>query len=78
MMGYGGFGGLGLLGSGGMLIGMLFWLVVIGLMIWGVSALFSSGRGSQRDEDPLAILKRRYARGEIDRAAYEEAKQTLA
>ena len=78
MMGYGGIAGMGLFGPVGMLIGMVFWLVVVVLAIWGVSALFSSTRTQRRQEDPLTILKRRYADGEIDRAEYEEAKQTLA
>ena len=78
MMGYGGIAGMGLFGSTGMLIGLVFWVVVIALTIWGVSALFSGRRSQQRQEDPLTILKRRYAQGEINRAEYDQAKQSLA
>ena len=78
MMGYGGIAGMGLFGPVGMLIGMAFWVVVVVLAVWGVSALFSGARAPRREEDPQTILKRRYAQGEIDRAEYEEAKQTLA
>jgi putative membrane protein len=78
MMGYGGLAGMGLFGPTGMLIGIVIWVVVIALTIWGVSALFSGRRGQQRQEDPLTILKRRYAHGEIDKQEYDEVKQTLA
>ena len=78
MMGYGGIAGMGLFGSTGMLVGLVFWVAVIALTIWGVSALFSGARSPQREGDPLTILRQRYAQGEINRTEYDEAKQTLA
>ncbi|MGE5189836.1 MAG: SHOCT domain-containing protein [Gemmatimonadota bacterium] len=53
--------------------GMMFlWVVVIigaGVVVWLVS---SSGRGAPRggEDSPETILKRRYAKGEIDRDEY--------
>lgn len=78
MMGYGGLAGMGLFGPTGMLIGLVFWVVVIALTIWGVSALFGGTRRPRQEEDPLTILKQRYAHGEINRDEYDEANQTLA
>ena len=53
----------------------LIWLVVIVVVVW-VAARAIGGRsrvgsGSLRDDSPEAILKRRYARGEIDREEYD-------
>jgi putative membrane protein len=76
-MGYGGIAGMGLFGPLGMLIGVAFWVLVVVLVVWGVSALFSGARGPQPEDDPLTILQRRYARGEINQAEYDQAKQAL-
>jgi putative membrane protein len=49
---------------------MVFWLAVLILLVWVVAR----GAGSQSwriDETPEQILKRRYARGEIEREEYE-------
>ncbi|MCC6175720.1 MAG: SHOCT domain-containing protein [Chloroflexi bacterium] len=77
MMGYGGIAGMGLFGPVGMLIGMAFWVVVVVLAVWGVSTLFSGASGPQHAEEPLTILQRRFARGEINQAEYDQAKRTL-
>ena len=77
-MGYGGIAGMGLFGPVGMLIGMAFWVVVVVLAVWGATALFSGARGPQHAEEPLAILQRRFARGEINQAEYDQAKRTPA
>ncbi len=57
---------------------ILFW----GLVIWGVAALVrslsgSSGSDSSRADSALEVLKKRYARGEIDKKEYEEKKKDL-
>ena len=78
MMGYG-FGGLGGWGMGlGMLWGGLLWLVVIGLLVWAVIAFTKPRWHATPDEEPLEILKRRFARGEINEAEFEQAKRRLA
>ncbi len=60
---------------------ILFW----GLVIWGIVALvrgLSGPRGSDSipptADSALEVLKRRYARGEIDKEEYEEKKRALA
>lgn len=71
----GGFGFMGLMG--------IFWAVVMGLIIWAVVAA-ARGAGGQsgsgapgQSESALEILKKRYARGEINKAEYEEKKKDL-
>ena len=65
------------------IFGALFWIAVIVLIIWGVSQIVQGDRaerrGSQRmdPESPLAILKRRYARGEISRSEFEQMSEEL-
>jgi uncharacterized membrane protein len=59
----------------------LFWITVIVLTVWGVSRLFPRNNPSSSqhtdDEDALHILKRRYARGEMSRSEFEEARSVL-
>ncbi len=74
---HGGFGwGLGGLGMG------LFWIVAIVALVVGFRFVVNSaGRraGSlDRGDTPLDLLKRRYARGEIDLAEFEEKMQHLS
>ena len=73
MYGFGGWG-MGL----GMLWGGLLWLVIIGLLVWAVIAFTGSRRGQSADDEPVEILKRRFARGEITEAEFEQAKRRLA
>lgn len=65
MMGWGLFGGLGML---------LFWVAIIVLLV-----LLLRGRPpAQTRPDPLDILKERFARGEIDKEEYEERRKILS
>jgi uncharacterized membrane protein len=47
-----------------------------------VSGVINGTRGSQANDDnsqkPLEILKQRYARGEIDKAEYEDKRRSLS
>ena len=61
----------------------IFWIVVLGLIIWAVVAAM---RGTGHDgghvfpgasESALEILKKRYAKGEINKAEFEEKKKDL-
>ena len=59
---------------------ILFWVLVI----WGVAALVrrtalptSSESGSGHVDSPMEVLKKRYARGEINKDEYEEKKRDL-
>ena len=61
-------------------IGMiLFWLVVIGLVIWGVRRAARHGHfpGMMGNKTPLDIAKERYAKGEISLAQFDEIKKNL-
>ncbi len=84
MMGMGfGLGGLGLIFM------FIFWIVIIALAVWFLSTLFPrvsnqasnpSQPGSQQtqaSESPLEVLQRRYARGEITKAEYEQIRRDL-
>lgn len=59
----------------------ILWIVVIGLIIWAVVAAFrrpgESDITSRSADSALEILKRRYARGEIDKEEYEAKKKDL-
>ena len=78
MMGPGMMGGFGFMGFMG-----IFWIVILGLIIWAVAAAVhkpdqngNQGSGSGTDS-ALDILKKRYARGEIDKNEYEDKKRDL-
>lgn len=49
---------------------MVFWLGVLVLLVW-IVARAAGGPFWRTDETPEQILKRRYARGEIEREEYE-------
>ncbi len=66
--------------GGHMGLAWLFWILVIGIIVWGISLIMRS-QGSQeprpKKESPLEILKQRYARGEITREEYQQMKADL-
>lgn len=49
----------------------LFGIVLLGALIWAVARAARPSRGGPREETPETILKRRYARGELDHEEYE-------
>lgn len=57
-----------------MAFGIVFWIAVIGLVVWAVGE-WSRRRdtGEPEHESPCEILDRRFARGELDRDAYTSA-----
>lgn len=67
-------------GSGmmGMMVwGWIFLIVLLGLLVAVVVFVVSGQRTSTTAPDALGILRKRYARGEIDRTAYEERAAVL-
>lgn len=67
-------------GFGGMWFGWIFWIVIIGLIIYlivRVTNQKSSGTGKISDEIPLDVLKKRYARGEITKEDFDRMKKDL-
>ena len=78
MMSYGGdFGWMAGFGGLGMLLGLLFWVALIALLVWGVASFVSRTPVDARG-DALDILKRRFAAGEITQAEFETAHRALA
>jgi putative membrane protein len=83
---YGGWGMMGpgmMSGFGWMWLMPVFWIVVLGLIIWAVVAAVrgsseSRSSGSSKADSALEVLKKRYARGEINKEEYEEKKRDLA
>lgn len=69
-----------------MIVSMVIWFAFLGLLIWGVIRALNrrpgtAGRprffGSTAEPTALEILGQRYARGEIDTAAFEQMRSTL-
>ncbi len=55
-------------------------IIFLGLIIWAVVALIRGQSGSQSTgaDSALEVLKRRYARGDIDKEEYEQKKKDLS
>ncbi len=68
-------------GYGTMFIMPILWIVVIGIIVWAVVAAVrrpgESDSSNRPADSALEILKRRYARGEINREEYEAKKKDL-
>ncbi len=67
----------------GMGFGSIFWLLTIGLIVWGIITISNNNRRNQSPqlsesgETALEILKRRYASGEISHEEFERMKKEL-
>jgi putative membrane protein len=70
----------GMMGSGWgilmIIVMLLFWGLIIAGIVLLVRFLFPA-RHSHVPEDPLEILKRRYAKGEIQKDEFDEKKKDL-
>ncbi|MFA7744771.1 MULTISPECIES: SHOCT domain-containing protein [Staphylococcaceae] len=63
--------------SGGMgVFMMLFWIVILGLVIYGIYRLVTT-RATKKEDGALSILKEQFARGEISEEEYEKRKRML-
>ena len=87
------YGGWGMMGPGMMGPGMMggfgwmwlmpvFWILFLGLIIWAVVALVrgqseSRSSDSSKADSALEVLKKRYARGDINKKEYDEKKKDL-
>ena len=85
MMWHWGYGDPGLWGIVGLVAMALFWVLVT-LIVLGIRWLVRSGGGqaggfgsgsAPRPDDPLEILRQRYARGEIDDEEYQRRRKLL-
>lgn len=72
MGGYGMMAGMGWLG---ILTMALFWIGLVLLIVWGVSGI--AARRPDHGPSALEILQQRFARGEISREEFEQARQVL-
>ena len=65
---------------GGILM-VIFWIaVIIGIIFlirWLVHSTSAGGHGARSEESALEILKKRYARGEIDKKEFDARKKDL-
>jgi putative membrane protein len=69
------------MGWGGMWFGWLFWIIILGVIVW-VIVRFAGGGGNRQlpsapGESPLDILKKRYAKGEITKEQFDQMKKDL-
>jgi len=65
-------------GPWGWIIGLLFWTLVIYAIFRLIHNLTNRSLGmSRKEETALEILKRRYARGEIDAEEFSQRKKDL-
>lgn len=58
----------------------LWWIIGLGVLlfaVWAMRRAAGTSDSTRGDDSPEAILKRRYARGEIDRDAFERALSDL-
>lgn len=71
------------MGWGGMWFGWIFWLIIIAVIVWAVVTISRNVQRSGQTQDPsrtesaLDILNKRYARGEISRAEFEQMKKDI-
>lgn len=62
--------------------GWIFWLVILGVIVWLAVTLINRSTGPKYREyktkdTPLDVLRRRYARGEISKEEFREMKAEL-
>lgn len=70
------FGGMGGFGGTGMVWMTLGLVAILVFALWALRDLISPP-GPRTTETALEVLSRRYARGEISAAEFEQAKRTL-
>lgn len=71
-----------MMGFGGAIWMILFWIVILGGGIWLLATIFprthsASNSNAQTNDDPLVILKQRYARGELTKEEFETIRHDL-
>lgn len=64
-------------GFGHWIFGILFWVIVVLLVVLLVRAVAGGFSTGGQGVSALELLKRRYARGEIDREEYERKRREL-
>ena len=69
--------GYGWTNGGGMILMAVIWILIIGLGIWLVTWLTRREKSTPIQETPRQMLDRRLAAGEIDAAAYAQARRLI-
>ena len=65
----------GIMGYGMLILGFIFWILVIAGLVLLIKYLWEGGK--RGEESALEVLKKRYARGEISKEEFEEKKKDL-
>ncbi|SDD89060.1 putative membrane protein [Pricia antarctica] len=55
----------------------VWWIIWLILLIWIFFVPYDIPYKKSKNEDPLGILKKRFAKGEITKEEYEESKKIL-
>jgi putative membrane protein len=71
------------MGAGGWVLMVLFWGTLVALVVWAVARIAPSHKVQAPErsiaaDEPLSILDRRLATGEIDAETYDQLRSTLS
>lgn len=74
--------GMGSFGFGGMGFGWVFWIILLGVIIWAVIKITNNNRSPYNIHhfaggEALDILKKRYANGEITKEQFADMRRDL-
>lgn len=70
--------GYGMMGSGGMFLGLIFWIIIIVGVYLLIKYLIEQNKvRSSEEKSAMDIAKERYAKGEITEEEFEEIKKRL-
>lgn len=66
------------MGVNGTIWMIIFWIIITGGSIWLLTTIFPNLEDrSESNNDPLAVLKQRYVRGELSKEAFETIRHDL-
>ncbi len=69
--------GYGMMGGGGWIFWLIFWILVLVGLVLLIKYLLENSGAKKEHESALEILKKRYAKGEISKEEFEEKKKEL-